>query len=468
MNALTSEPSRLPYRPFPSVADWTNLEVDVSIFDTYVNNLAATRASATSETNRLAVERATRWAAIDTGAIEGLYDVDRGFTISVAASVSILDAIHEAKSESTLRTISDALAAYEYVLDAATRRIPLTEYWLKELHAIICKSQESYTVYTPVGPQERALELGRYKTEENSPLNLARNEIHSYAPVLDTVPEMARLMEQLRSDDFSALHPVVQAAYAHYAFVCVHPFPDGNGRVSRALASVFLYREPGIPLVIFADQKPAYLDALEEADGGDPSLFVEFVLNCVVDTIGLVEANIVSVGRPPVEDRVKSIQKLLSGRGGVDHAEIDAAGERLRAQVTSVFKDLLSSSDFDAPLSGSVNVSQGSGGQRLTGYRELPSGRSIRLVIQSAAPAQAFVSNDYRIVVARPDNLGADFAILNEDRVIGRVFLREVYPAISESLKYRLSLIMEAEFRAALERVEAAAAKQLKDSGYLA
>lgn len=37
---------------------------------------------------------------------------------------------------------------------------------------------------------------------------------------------------------------------------------------ARAAISISLYRDPGVPLVIFADQRDLYLDALEAADLG--------------------------------------------------------------------------------------------------------------------------------------------------------------------------------------------------------
>lgn len=74
-----------------------------------------------------------------------------------------------------------------------------------------------------------------------------------------------------------------EPAYAHCAFVAVHPFADGNGRVARALASAYLYRRPGVPLVIFADQKDEYLDALEETDSGNAQRFVHFVADRLAD-----------------------------------------------------------------------------------------------------------------------------------------------------------------------------------------
>jgi Fic family protein len=141
--------------------------------------------------------------------------------------------------------IEDAVAAYDMVLDAVTAQVLpfVTETWIRQLHEVICASQPTYRVYVDSfgAFQDLKLPLDAYKKVPNSP-TLASGEVHEYASPLETAAEMGRLIEELRTKEFLAAHPVVQAAYAHYAFVCVHPFVDGNGRVARALASVFLYR----------------------------------------------------------------------------------------------------------------------------------------------------------------------------------------------------------------------------------
>ncbi len=63
------------------------------------------------------------------------------------------------------------------------------------------------------------------------------------APDADEVPGlMAEIIEWLRDGDLDT-HAVVRAAMAHLHVVSVHPFSDGNGRISRIVQSLVLARE---------------------------------------------------------------------------------------------------------------------------------------------------------------------------------------------------------------------------------
>lgn len=65
-------------------------------------------------------------------------------------------------------------------------------------------------------------------------------KVHYEAPPAADVPaEMARLTEWCNT---ARLSPFIMAAVAHLWFVTIHPFDDGNGRISRTLADMFLSR----------------------------------------------------------------------------------------------------------------------------------------------------------------------------------------------------------------------------------
>ena len=69
---------------------------------------------------------------------------------------------------------------------------------------------------------------------------LGHEKVHYESPGSFYVPmEMKRLIEWCNTANLS---PFVMAAVSHLWFVTVHPFDDGNGRISRTLADMFLAR----------------------------------------------------------------------------------------------------------------------------------------------------------------------------------------------------------------------------------
>jgi len=462
-----AEPAVEPYVPFPSFEIWAKTTYNSSIFKRFEAQLVAARNTSDSGTFDRIIEQATRSAAVDTGALEGIFETDRGFTYSVAAGAALVE-IRKLKGERAARAIEDALNAYEYVLNAATHSDTVTEAWIRELHAIICASQATYTVVTSIGPQEQALPKGEYKKNENSPVHLATNVIHSYASVLDTPPEMARFVEELRSDEFEAAHPVVQAAYAHYAFVCVHPFADGNGRVSRALASVYLYRRPGIPLVIYADQKNVYLDSLESADEGDYGKFLDFINFRVIDTLATVRQDLRVAAAPSMAKQLEELAILQTGREGLTHAELDNLASYLLESQRAAFADEVTAQMITPPLSTSVQLAQGDPGRPvLADYRKVvQTPQFVSVSISSTPPAAANTQRIYTALVAKPGIEGPDFLIVVESEVVLEAFVRDLSPALSESLVHRQKLVASTELSSMLAEVVSQATNSLRKTGY--
>lgn len=76
---------------------------------------------------------------------------------------------------------------------------------------------------------------------------------------------MAELAARWQSPEFQSLHPIVQAALAHFEFVWVHPFSDGNGRTARLLSSYLLMRAGYPPLNILMQDRNRYYAALHDS-----------------------------------------------------------------------------------------------------------------------------------------------------------------------------------------------------------
>ena len=441
------------YQPFPSFETFASLDVDLSTIDRYAELLRETREEAGPEGLERGLRTATRYAAVDTGAIEGLYETDRGFTRTIAAEAAAWEIALQARGETVVRAIDDALAAYDYVLDAATTSTEITEAWIRTLHEVICRSQATYAVYVPVGTQGRELTTqehefikGRYKDQPNSPTNASTGSIHHYAPPLDTPAEMNRLVEELRSPAFCVANPVLQAAYAHYAFVCIHPFPDGNGRVSRALASVFLYRDPGVPLVVFADQKAEYLDALEQADAGNYSAFTSFLLQRAVDAVELVRLHTRERKAPPLSDSLEGLQRVMVGRFGLPHNEVDAVASRIYDHVMAEVGTQVAALSLPPNVQSTSNQSGGNHAPLASGYRMTFGGtRQGRVSLQGTPPADVGLTRAYQVEISKQEAGGADFLVTTNASGLESlgVSLREAHPVLTQVLQLKVTTWVE-------------------------
>lgn len=75
------------------------------------------------------------------------------------------------------------------------------------------------------------------------PVEVGRREVgglHIGAPVNRLPRLMGEYVSFITGDRLLSLHPVIQALIAHFFLVTIHPFGDGNGRVSRLLTAAIL------------------------------------------------------------------------------------------------------------------------------------------------------------------------------------------------------------------------------------
>lgn len=97
------------------------------------------------------------------------------------------------------------------------------------------------------------------------------------------------------------LHPVEYAAEAHYRFVAIHPFFDGNGRAGRLLMNLLLLKAGYPHVVLRAEARSRYLDVSVAANRrGDDTLLA----NIVGDVFELVEL--------VADEMMRSLREYLS------------------------------------------------------------------------------------------------------------------------------------------------------------
>lgn len=163
------------------------------------------------------------------------------------------------------------VAGYAEVMDvvfSAWQDIPLTENYVKQLHQILLKHSE-----------KDAWHRGQYKTNPNSVA--AFNEhgeqigiVFQTASPFDTPRLMTELVSWVNAQrESKLLHPLLIVAIFVVVFLEIHPFQDGNGRISRALTTLMLL-QAGYAYVPYSSMesvielnKEAYYLALRKTQG---------------------------------------------------------------------------------------------------------------------------------------------------------------------------------------------------------
>lgn len=295
------------YKPIASFNDW--MQFDDRDYSLSLDRVKKLKIGSAEKFDKAATE-AMRWAAIETGAIEGLYQSDRGFTFSVATQANLVEIVYDRKGEDFALHLSAHLKAYEYILDFVTGRQELALAWIRELHVIVCEQQEYHKVRVGDAWEDRKLNKGMFKETPNS-VHTQKGLIHHYCPVDEVHQQMQFMVDQTQKPEFQNASGVAQAAYVHHVFAQIHPFSDGNGRVARALASIFLYKHFCIPMVIFSDQRDAYFSTLEAADDKSTEGFFNFMEELVEIALEMIEINIRNADRPSLSEQTKELSVLL-------------------------------------------------------------------------------------------------------------------------------------------------------------
>ncbi|HEY7949240.1 MAG TPA: Fic family protein [Solirubrobacterales bacterium] len=429
------------YRPFPSFEDWPKELPSADAWEHSRLEFQEISNGAADADLKEAQAVAMRAAAFDTGAIEGLYSTDRGLTMTVATQAAAWEQ-EVAKQGPDARALFEAqLSAFELVLDQVTERLPkVTQAWIRRLHEEITSPQEIYRVHTPLGVQEQPLPKGEYKVYPNH-VRTETGEVHAYAPVDRTQAEMQRLVDEVDSSDFRETHPVIQASYIHYALAAIHPFADGNGRVARAAASAYTYRAASVPVLVFVDRRDAYLDALAEADSGNPQRFVELLARVTQEAMELVMDSLLTAQAPQPEDKLRKLSGLYPDSN--IHQQLDEAGNSVAKVLLDVTKNQINQLTLPETVSIRANRLNLKLGNPPPGFRQIGDMRggfaSVRLVFASAPPAMAEIAWILDVFISKDASIPEAVRIQVNEEPTEHLMLSfpDVCPQLSDVAKRR-------------------------------
>ncbi len=295
-----------------------------------------------------------RWTEMRGIAPEVLRNLKRVATIeSVGSSTRIEGAkLTDAEVERLLSGLSitsfstrdeQEVFGYAETMDLifqAFEEIPVTENHILQLHQMLLRHSTK---------DER--HRGEYKKLPNNVVarDVAGKEIgivFETASPFATPMEMQSLVEWAkRADEDKILHPLLRIAVFIVRFLAIHPFQDGNGRLSRILTTLMLLKAGYVYVpfasleVVIEENKDLYYKALRrtqtslKSEKPDWESWVGFFLRCLKKQKDNLAAKIEAGGRkekPELPPLSRQVLELLSGHDGLgitDLADMTGANQ---------------------------------------------------------------------------------------------------------------------------------------------
>lgn len=179
--------------------------------------------------------------------------LSEGWVKEMGAQALILEAHHTTHIEGTRLTLDQAerlwngetvpdadpddtrellnyRSAFEFISEALECGDPITEGMIREIHRRLVE-----------GVRGGSAAPGQYRKVQNYVVNSSTGEVIYTPPSAIDVPlMMTELVQWLNSNP--DIHPVLVSGVAQFQLVHIHPFLDGNGRASRLLSTLCLYR----------------------------------------------------------------------------------------------------------------------------------------------------------------------------------------------------------------------------------
>lgn len=241
--------------------------------------------------------------------------------------VVLRDVAPQGRSEAEIAGYRDALR----MIHESAENIPFRESSIQQIHQLLYR-------YVPAPG-------GRYKATQNDIVekdasgNIVRIRFSPTAPV-QTPGAMRDLVEGYEATvGEGEIPPLLLVALATLDFLCIHPFPDGNGRAARLITLLLLYhhgyevgRYVSLERVI-EESREGYYETLETSSVGwhegehDPRPWIDYFLGVLTAAYG------------ELEERITAVRE---GKGGTKTEMIRAAVSRRRApfQISDLEREL--------------------------------------------------------------------------------------------------------------------------------
>lgn len=268
----------------------------------------------------------------------------------------------EAQAGGPVSARSEGLA--ELMFDASQHfQQPLTLKRLLRWHRLLFPAQDQDLL-------PRRIRVGQLRGDEPMQVvsgRLDRPRVHFEAPPRDGLEQQLAAFldwfEASRSD--ATLDPLLRAGIAHFWFVTLHPFDDGNGRLTRAITDLALAQAERQSLRFYAvsasilDDRKGYYQILETCQQGalDITPWLEWFLHTLLRSLQQALARIDRVlakshfwqqhrHQALSAEQIRVLNRMLDGgergfEGGISAAQYQAVAKVSKATATRHLGDLL-------------------------------------------------------------------------------------------------------------------------------
>lgn len=207
----------------------------------------------------------------------------------------------------------------------------------------------------------RKITVAAWRTAASGPMQvisgpIGRERVHFEAPPAEQIEhEMFRFLGWFNAAP--EVDPVMKAAIAHFWFVTIHPFEDGNGRIARGIADMCLARADASSERFYSmsaqiqAERRTYYSQLESAQRGglDITAWLRWFLDCLDRALVASEKSLTAVLRKASlwslidTDSVNARQRLV-----INRLLGDASGDFKGKLTTSKYAKLAKTSTDSA------------------------------------------------------------------------------------------------------------------------
>ena len=228
--------------------------------------------------------------------------------------------------------------------------------------------------------------IGKWRTAESGPMQvvsgpIGRENVHYEAPNANRLEKEMKLFIKRFNSTQDNVDPVLRAGIAHFWFITIHPFEDGNGRIARAIADMSLARADGIPERFYSlstqieSERKGYYQILETQQRGTPDItnWLEWFIECIGRSITGAEKSLSTVlfksrlweeinQQPPVNERQRLIVNRMLDDGFEGFMNTSKYAKLAKCSTDTALRDIQTLKERGILI-------QNPGGGRSTSYR---------------------------------------------------------------------------------------------------